>query len=89
MYVSTNTDILWNSFDWVIPLQECPTLWRIYQYVNDEERVMIMRSRVEKNHLAIGEGGEGYIGEEMWCYNCANTGHLGDVSGYSYCRLSF
>ncbi|KAN0097608.1 hypothetical protein V8E55_002054 [Tylopilus felleus] len=57
---------------------ECPTLWRIYQYVNDEERILIMQSREEKKQHAIGEGGEGYISREMWCYNCANTGHLGD-----------
>jgi hypothetical protein len=39
-----------------------------------------MQSREEKKQLTIGKGGEGYIGGEVWCYNCANTGHLGDVS---------
>lgn len=48
--------------------------------MNDEERIVIMQSREGKKQLTIGDGGEGYIGEEMWCYNCANTGHLGDVS---------
>ena len=48
--------------------------------MNDEERILIMQSREEKKQHAIGEGGEGYISREMWCYNCANTGHLGDVS---------
>ena len=48
--------------------------------MSDEERIVIMQSREEKKQLAIGEGGEGYIGGEVWCYNCANTGHLGDVS---------
>ncbi|KAG8218487.1 hypothetical protein J3R82DRAFT_4120 [Butyriboletus roseoflavus] len=59
-------------------LNECPTLWRIYQYVSDDERIVIMQSRDEKKQLGIGEGREGYIGGEVWCYNCANTGHLGD-----------
>ncbi|KAG9317311.1 hypothetical protein JVU11DRAFT_1509 [Chiua virens] len=57
---------------------ECPTLWRIYRYVTDDERIMILQSREEKKPFAIGEGGERYIGLEVWCYNCANTGHLGD-----------
>ena len=41
---------------------------------------MNIQSREEKKQLTIGKGGEGYIGGEVWCYNCANTGHLGDVS---------
>ncbi|KAI6047204.1 hypothetical protein EDC04DRAFT_2556591, partial [Pisolithus marmoratus] len=57
---------------------ECPTLWRIYQYVTDEERMLIGRNREAKKQLRIGQGGEGYIGADEWCYNCANTGHLGD-----------
>ncbi|KIJ70584.1 hypothetical protein HYDPIDRAFT_164570 [Hydnomerulius pinastri MD-312] len=59
-------------------MNECPTLWRIYQYVNDEERILIKQSREDKKQFAIGEGGEGYIGTDEWCYNCANSGHLGD-----------
>ncbi|KAF9221946.1 hypothetical protein BS17DRAFT_784199 [Gyrodon lividus] len=59
-------------------MNECPTIWRIYQYVNDNERILFKQSREEKKQFAIGEGGEGYIGTEEWCYNCANTGHLGD-----------
>ncbi|KIK99996.1 hypothetical protein PAXRUDRAFT_381108 [Paxillus rubicundulus Ve08.2h10] len=59
-------------------MNECPTLWRIYQYANDEERILIKQSREEKRKFAIGEGGEGYIGTEEWCYNCASAGHLGD-----------
>lgn len=43
-----------------------------------------MRSREQRKRLGIGEGGEGYISEEMWCYNCANTDHLGDVSEFYY-----
>ncbi|KAI6164841.1 hypothetical protein EDD17DRAFT_1558305 [Pisolithus thermaeus] len=57
---------------------ECPTVWRIYQYVTDEERVLIRENRDARQHLRIGQGGEGYIGTDDWCYNCANTGHLGD-----------
>lgn len=30
--------------------------------------------------LELGEGGEGYIGPDDWCYYCGKCGHLGDVS---------
>ncbi|KAG1754016.1 uncharacterized protein EDB91DRAFT_1101181 [Suillus paluster] len=59
-------------------MNECPTLWRIYQYVADEDRVNIMQTREEKKKLALGNGGEGYIALEECCYNCGNSGHLGD-----------
>ena len=29
--------------------------------------------------MSIGTGGEGYIAEDAWCYNCAQCGHWGDV----------
>lgn len=29
--------------------------------------------------MRIGYGGEGYIAEDQWCYNCGDCGHLGDV----------
>ncbi|KAH7887764.1 hypothetical protein F5I97DRAFT_1804724 [Phlebopus sp. FC_14] len=59
-------------------MNECPTLWRIYQYVNDEERLLTKQRREDRSNLSIGQGGEGYIGTEEWCYNCANPGHFGD-----------
>jgi len=37
-----------------------------------------MQVREEKKKLALGNGGEGYIASEEWCYNCGNPGHLGD-----------
>ncbi|CDO68458.1 hypothetical protein BN946_scf184760.g14 [Trametes cinnabarina] len=57
---------------------ECPTLWRIYEYVGDEERQEILREREAKRTLALGQGGEGYIATDEWCYNCGGCGHLGD-----------
>ncbi|KAI0355393.1 hypothetical protein OH77DRAFT_1424881 [Trametes cingulata] len=57
---------------------ECPTLWRIYEYVGDEERQEILRVRESKRTLALGQGGEGYIATDEWCYNCGGCGHLGD-----------
>ncbi|EGN93064.1 hypothetical protein SERLA73DRAFT_190229 [Serpula lacrymans var. lacrymans S7.3] len=57
---------------------ECPTLWRIYHYVSDDERLLIIQSRAEKRGFALGQGGEGYIATDEWCYNCGNCGHLGD-----------
>ncbi|GJE87490.1 hypothetical protein PsYK624_035730 [Phanerochaete sordida] len=57
---------------------ECPTLWRMYTYVEESERLEILAEREQKRELDIGEGGEGYIGPEDWCYNCGDCGHLGD-----------
>ncbi|KAI0089241.1 hypothetical protein BDY19DRAFT_132957 [Irpex rosettiformis] len=57
---------------------ECPTLWRIYEYVTESERKAILDEREKKSTLEIGDGGEGYIGPEEWCYNCGGCGHLGD-----------
>ena len=61
-------------------VQECPTIWRLYDYVTDPERETILRHRESKQPLPLGQGGEGYIASDEWCYNCGNTGHLGDVS---------
>ncbi|TCD63871.1 hypothetical protein EIP91_004810 [Steccherinum ochraceum] len=58
--------------------KECPTLWRMYEYVDDNDRQEILRSREQKAELNIGEGGEGYIARDEWCYNCGEIGHLGD-----------
>ncbi|KAH9173391.1 hypothetical protein EDB89DRAFT_724666 [Lactarius sanguifluus] len=57
---------------------ECPTIWRLYEYVTEREREAILRHREAKQSLALGEGGEGYIAHDEWCYNCGNSGHLGD-----------
>lgn len=61
-------------------VQECPTIWRLYEYVTDHEREAILRHRESRQPLALGRGGEGYIASDEWCYNCGHTGHLGDVS---------
>ncbi|KAL5487924.1 hypothetical protein ACEPAI_6032 [Sanghuangporus weigelae] len=58
--------------------RECPTLWRLYEYLDDAEREAILKTRREKENLRIGQGGEGYIAEDYWCYNCGGEGHLGD-----------
>ncbi|KAG6854799.1 hypothetical protein C0991_001226 [Blastosporella zonata] len=57
---------------------ECPTLWRLYEYLTEEARCLLLRRRKEKQHLSLGEGGEGYIADDEWCYNCGNLGHWGD-----------
>ncbi|KZT24529.1 hypothetical protein NEOLEDRAFT_1134919 [Neolentinus lepideus HHB14362 ss-1] len=62
--------------------QECPTLWRMYQYVSDVERETNLREREEKSTLSIGNGGEAYIATDEWCYNCGDSGHLGDECRY-------
>ncbi|KAI0320212.1 hypothetical protein OF83DRAFT_628622 [Amylostereum chailletii] len=56
----------------------CPTLWRLYEYVTDAERKTILQARDEKQSLALGQGGEGYIARDEWCYNCGGPDHLGD-----------
>lgn len=55
----------------------------MYEYVDDSEREHVMKLRKAKENAVIGEGGEGYIGDDMWCYNCGMDGHLGDVSAGS------
>ena len=52
----------------------------MYEYVDDAERQNILRMRDQKSVLALGQGGEGYIATDEWCYNCGGCGHLGDVS---------
>lgn len=52
----------------------------MYEYLGDTERDATLKSRKEKEILPIGKGGEGFIGEDYWCYNCGGEGHLGDVS---------
>ncbi|TFY50624.1 hypothetical protein EVG20_g11416 [Dentipellis fragilis] len=61
-------------------IKECPTIWRLYEYLTDSERSTALVSRDEKVALKFGEGGEGYIARDEWCYNCGGSGHLGDVS---------
>lgn len=51
----------------------------MYEYVSDGERLEILHARESKRHLSIGEGGEGFIGQDDWCYNCGAMGHWGDV----------
>ncbi|CAL1700144.1 unnamed protein product [Somion occarium] len=58
--------------------KECPTLWRLYEYVDEAQQLEVLRIREEKSDLRIGEGGEGYIATDEWCYNCGGSGHLGD-----------
>ena len=69
------------------PLQECPTLWRIYDYLSDKERDLALEDREAKKNLALGLGGEGYIGSVDWCFNCGDGDHLGDVSRGPLTRL--
>ena len=40
----------------------------------------MLEEREAKKALSFEEGGEGYIARDHWCYNCARSGHLGDVS---------
>ncbi|KAJ3788413.1 hypothetical protein GGU11DRAFT_753523 [Lentinula aff. detonsa] len=57
---------------------ECPTHWRIYHYVTDAARINTMEVRQAKKTRPLGQGGEGYIAEDSWCYNCGERGHWGD-----------
>lgn len=65
-------------------MQECPTLWRLYVYQQDDERERILQTRKAKKGLALGQGGEGYIANDAWCYNCGGSDHWGDVSKAPY-----
>ncbi|TFK75927.1 hypothetical protein BDN72DRAFT_809725 [Pluteus cervinus] len=57
---------------------ECPTLWRLYEYLKDDQRDLVIQVRQSKSLLPLGGGGEGYIAEDEWCYNCGDCGHWGD-----------
>lgn len=57
----------------------------MYDYVDDAERQTILTVREQKRDLAMGQGGEGYIAPEDWCYNCGGCGHLGDVRDLNSC----
>ncbi|KZW04194.1 hypothetical protein EXIGLDRAFT_716195 [Exidia glandulosa HHB12029] len=57
----------------------CPLLWRTYTYLSEAERDEVLEQRVLKRSLGLGgEGGEGFIAMDIFCYNCAARGHLGD-----------
>ncbi|KAJ7276358.1 hypothetical protein B0H12DRAFT_17263 [Mycena haematopus] len=60
------------------PVQECPSLWRIYVYVENPEHERILQTRKERKGLHLGQGGEGYIARDACCYNCGGSGHWGD-----------
>ncbi|TFK43553.1 hypothetical protein BDQ12DRAFT_731560 [Crucibulum laeve] len=68
---------------------ECPTWWRLYEYMADEERVITISTRKSKRKLKLGEGGEGYIADDEWCYNCGNSGHWGDDCHEAPARYDF
>ena len=68
----------------LISVQNCPSLWRIYTYLTDAEREIVLDNRESKSRLGFNHGGEGYIARDQWCYNCGECGHLGDVSYVSY-----
>lgn len=51
----------------------------MYLYQSDEGKAKVMSFREEKSNLKLGEGGEGYVANDEWCYNCGNCGHWGDV----------
>ena len=59
----------------------------MYEYVDEAQRQEILQSREEKVDLPIGEGGEGYIASDEWCYNCGECGHLGDVSSADFATV--
>jgi protein AIR1/2 len=59
--------------------KECPTIWRMYEYLTEVDRQSTLNIRDQLQHLTLGEGGEAYIARDEWCYNCGGVGHLGDV----------
>ncbi|KAG5646582.1 hypothetical protein DXG03_002885 [Asterophora parasitica] len=67
-----------NYLDYDDRANECPTLWRLYEYLSDAAKKHVLGTRKQKQHLSLGEGGEGYIADDEWCYNCGSCGHWGD-----------
>ncbi|KAL5636715.1 hypothetical protein ACGC1H_000622 [Rhizoctonia solani] len=58
--------------------QRCPEQFKTYVYLSEEERLQLLKRREALKDLAFGDGGEGYIAQHIWCYNCGNSGHWGD-----------
>ncbi|KEP54349.1 zinc knuckle protein [Rhizoctonia solani 123E] len=58
--------------------QRCPEQFKTYVYLSEEERLQLLKKREALKDLAFGDGGEGYIAQHIWCYNCGNSGHWGD-----------
>lgn len=58
---------------------ECPSLWRVYEYLSDSGRKEVCANREAAANLAFFEGGAAYIAMDEWCYFCGLNGHLGDV----------
>lgn len=58
--------------------QACPSLWRVYSYYSVVQR----EAALEKRRKLTGWYKEAAGGEidDLFCYNCAGSGHLGDVS---------
>ncbi|KAF7355279.1 Protein air1 [Mycena sanguinolenta] len=63
---------------------ECPSLWRVYVYVEDAEHERILETRQARKGLELGQGGEGYIARDACCYNCGGSGHWGDDCQETY-----
>ena len=58
--------------------QNCPTLWRVYEYFAPEDRAARQAERAQAaDWEAEAIGGDANVD---YCYNCAADGHLGDVS---------
>jgi hypothetical protein len=64
-------------------VQECPTIWRIYDYATPEERDAMLQAHSSGRDMPMGAGGEAYIATDDWCHYCGECGHLGDVSLYA------
>ncbi|EDR12848.1 uncharacterized protein LACBIDRAFT_292877 [Laccaria bicolor S238N-H82] len=58
--------------------KECPTWWRIYEYLTEDERLDSLDARRRRKGLALGQGDEGYVADDEWCYRCGSSGHWGD-----------
>ncbi|ODN79848.1 hypothetical protein L202_03742 [Cryptococcus amylolentus CBS 6039] len=54
----------------------CPTIWRVYTYIRDDERKSVIKEKEKAEGWAKEAMGGGPY--EAWCYNCAREGHFGD-----------
>ena len=59
-------------------LQSCPTLWRVYSYYSPDARFALQETK--RQVTGWQKEALGGLENEEWCYNCAQEGHLGDVS---------
>ena len=62
--------------------QNCHTIWRQYSYRSSDSREAAIDARKLLKGRPLLDGGEGYVGQSIWCFTCGDQGHWGLVSPF-------